>query len=139
MVSVLLNKIFKYSYNELNTLKKLEMSRGSISEKNIISGKVNKQLKDYLCITLNPHLKVFYLFNWAHILLGWIFLQPRTFWFPFWGCRGCLKFRGHSRSPEEIRGQGQIWHPETRGSHLSIIYGGLGGKNMSKSLIMGGL
>ena len=42
------------------------MSRGSISEKNIISGKVNKQLK----YTLNPHLKVFYLFNWAHILLG---------------------------------------------------------------------
>ena len=28
------------------------------------------------------------------------------------------------RSLEAIQGRGQIWHPETRGSHLSTIYGG---------------
>ena len=29
------------------------------------------------------------------------------------------------RSLEAARGRGQFWHPETRGSHLSTIYGGL--------------
>ena len=29
------------------------------------------------------------------------------------------------RSLEATRGQGHFWHPETRGSHLSTIYGGL--------------
>ena len=33
--------------------------------------------------------------------------------------------RGCSRSLEVVRGRGQIWHPDTRGCHLSIIYGGL--------------
>ena len=33
--------------------------------------------------------------------------------------------RGRSRSLEVVRGRGQIWHPDTRGCHLSIIYGGL--------------
>ena len=29
------------------------------------------------------------------------------------------------RSLEAARGRGQFWHPKTRGSHLSTIYGGL--------------
>ena len=45
----------------------------------------------------------------------------------FRGDKTVFKFWGHSRSPEVIRGRGQIWHPEVRRSHLSIIYWGLGG------------
>ena len=38
-----------------------------------------------------------------------------------------FEIRGRSRSLEAVRGRGQIWHPEIRGSHLSTIYGGLSG------------
>ena len=39
----------------------------------------------------------------------------------------CFELPRSLEAAEAIRGQGQIWHPEVRASHLSIIYGGLGG------------
>ena len=90
---------------------------------NFVSEKVNKQLK-YTLNGASPYvpggLESSY-FTWMSIFTS------RSSWDPFWGCRGCLKSRGRSRLLEAIRGRGQIWHPETRGSHLSTIYGGLGG------------
>ena len=41
-----------------------------------------------------------------------------------------FEIRGRSRSLEAVRGRGQIWHPEIRGSHLSTIYGGLSGPRL---------
>ena len=39
----------------------------------------------------------------------------------------CFELPRSLEAAEAIRGRGQIWHPEVRASHLSIIYGGLGG------------
>ena len=36
----------------------------------------------------------------------------------------CFELPRSLEAAEAIRGRGQIWHPEVRASHLSIIYGG---------------